>query len=202
MAISNIVQGSLLAVLVLCTFIVILVYLGKYSSAKDQVQHNSNFISEITAIGILIMFLAFIVFLSGGGVAPSTVVAPTTPTTSTMFSFIPKNIDSATSIMSILLAIGILTAFICTSLDLTTYDAQTKQNLFMAEGIIFTIVIIGLGFTASTVFGDNIQSKDIYIMMVLHAAVALSVVSLSASIMSKLSVANTIGNKPVAPQSA
>ena len=201
MAILNIVQGSLLAVLVLCIFIVLLVYLGKYSSAKDQVQHNNNFISEITAIGILMMFLAFIVFLSGVGGVSSASVSPTTPTTPTV-SFIPRNIDSATTIMSVLLAMGILTAFICTSLDLTTYDAQTKQKLFTAEGIIFCIVIIGLGFTASAVFGDDSQSKEIYIMMVLHAAVALSVVSLSASIMSKLSVANTIGNKPAAPQSA
>lgn len=95
--------------------------------------------------------------------------------------------------MLTLLIAGTLTAIITTSIELSTYDSATRKNIFIAQAVIFSIVIMGLGFTASSVFGDDIQSKDIYMMAVVHAAVLLSVVCLSATIMSKLSAASSFG---------
>ena len=200
MAISDTTKSVLIGVLILITLVTLITSVSINASTKDPVKKNNALISETTIFGFVIIALALIVYLSGGGGASSATVASTIPT---IASVIPRHIDTSTTIMSILLVVGTLTAFICTSLDLkNSYSAEEKQNVFAAEGIIFCIVIIGIGFTASTVFGDDIQSKEMYIMMAVHAAVALSVVSLSASIMSKLSVANTIGNKPAAPQSA
>ena len=69
----------------------------------------------------------------------------------------------------------------------------SKQNIFISQAVIFTIVIIGLAFTAGSVFGDDLQSKDMYAMVVVHASLVLSIVSLSANIMSKLASASSFG---------
>ncbi len=176
------------------TLITLITSISVNLSTKDPSKQNNALISQTTIFGFVIIALAVLLYMSIPVAAP-TIGAVTKPSTPWPTIALPK--DSSSTIMAVLLFIGIITSFVTTSIDLATSDAKTKQNIFISQAVIFSVVIIGLAVTASSVFGDDLQSKDMYSMVVVHAAVILSVVSLSANIMSKLASASSF--KPVQP---
>lgn len=189
MAISDTTRTVLIAALILITLVTLITSISINLSTTDPAKKNNTLISQTTIFGFVIICLAVLLYISLPTTAPATV----TPVVKGSWPSItlPKNASS--TVMAILLFIGIITAFVTTSIDLTTSDAKTKQNIFISQAVIFTIVIIGLAFTAGSVFGDDLQSKDMYAMVVVHASLVLSIVSLSANIMSKLASASSFG---------
>ena len=199
MALSSTAQSYLILGLGFITFITLIVSVSINTTTKDANVKNNTLISQNTVFGFVIIALATIVYLSIGTGAAGTAAASSSVagTTASLTPSFLKNTDSATMIMLFLLVTGIFTSFITTSINLATYDSITQKNIFTAQAVIFCVVILGLAFTISSVIGDDIKSKDKYLMMALHAAVLLSVVSLSANIMSKLAQATKAGARVV-----
>jgi len=196
MALTDRTKSYLILALALVTFITLITSASINLTTTDPNKRNNTLISQNTVFGFVIICIALIVYLGIGRTGTTTVIsASSTPTTTTSFI---KNTDTATLIMTALLATGILTSFITTSINLTTRDSVTQKNIFISQAVIFCVVILGLAFTIRSVVGDDIKTMDLYLMTALHAAVLLSVVSLSATIMSKLAQATTAGAKKLA----
>jgi hypothetical protein len=198
MALSSTAQSYLILGLALITFITVIVSVSINKTTQSADVKNNTLISQNTVFGFVIIALATVVYLSIGTSKAGAVNAINADSTSSVASVTPsfiKNTDRPTMIMLALLVTGIFTSFITTSINLATYDSITQKNIFMAQTIIFSVVVLGLAFTISSVIGDDIKSKDTYLMMALHAAVLLSIVSLSANIMNKLAQATTAGAK-------
>jgi hypothetical protein len=201
MALSSTAQSYLILGLALITFITVIVSVSINKTTQSADVRNNTLISQNTVFGFVIIALATVVYLSigtsktGATNATNATNAGSSPSVASVTPSFIKNTDRPTMIMLALLVTGIFTSFITTSINLATYDSITQKNIFMAQTIIFSVVILGLAFTISSVIGDDIMSKDTYLMMALHAAVLLSVVSLSANIMNKLAQATTAGAK-------
>jgi len=195
MAISDTTKTILIGVLILITLVTLITSISVNLSTTDPARQNRTLISQTTIFGFIIIALAVLLYMS----MPATAATATSVVvkSSSYWPTITLPKDASSTMMAVLLFIGIITSFVTTSIDLATSDEKTKQNIFISQAVIFSIVIIGLAFTAGSVFGDDLQSKDMYSMVVVHAAVILSIVSLSANIMSKLASASSF--KPVQP---
>ena len=88
-----------------------------------------------------------------------------------------------------LLWIGILTAFIFTSVDLALQDPVTKQAIIITQGTILGICALLLGCTVYISTQQDIETRKAYIMRVIPVSLLISIVSLSATTMAKLSSA-------------
>ena len=192
-------KSYLILGLVLVTFVTLVASISINLTTTDAIKKNNTIISQNTIFGFVIMCLGLILYLGTGGSTDSATVVPSKSTGSpTIFSKFVLNTDVSTLIMTSLLVIGIFTSFITTSINLATDDPATQKNIFISQAVIFCVVILGLAFTIHSVIGDDLKSMDIYYMVVLHAAILLSVVSLSATIMSKLAQATKVGKTTIA----
>ena len=193
MPLSRNAQSYIIIALAAITFVTLVVSVSINTTTQSAEMKNNALVSKTTIFGFVIIGLATLLYLSTAPPTPaSRLVVTASPVSSLTPSFL-KNTDTATIIMVGLLVTGIFTSFITTSINLATYDAITQKNIFTAQAVIFSICILGLAFTISTVVGDDITTKETYLMMALHAAVLLSVVSLSANMMTKLAQAATTG---------
>lgn len=190
--------------LMVVTFIIVIVSISINLTSKDPTKQNNVLISQTTLFGFIIMAILGLSLVSRGGNTntPASVALPDAVssrlsylgkfTSSFNFSFLNYGVSELS--MFILLVIGIVTAFTTSSIQLDAFDITTRKNIFIAQLVIFSIVIIGLGYTSRFVIGDNVQESDSYIMAVLHMSLILSVLSLSASTMNKLGNAAKIVN--------
>jgi len=85
--------------------------------------------------------------------------------------------------------IGLFTSFICTTIDLATADPKLQRAMTITQTVIYGILIVLLGFTATFYMSDDLPARQTYIMMLLPLSLILSTVSLSANTMTKLASA-------------
>ena len=176
------------------TFVTLITSISINLTATDAKTQNNALISQTTIFGFIIIALAVLLYMSGSTSLEES-AAPVIKFKGYSWPSITLPTNTSSSLMAALLFIGIITSFVTTSIDLSTSDSKTKQNLVIAQAVIFSIVILGLALTATSVFGDDIMTKDLYIMAIVHAGLILSVVSLSANIMSKLASASSFATK-------
>jgi hypothetical protein len=88
-----------------------------------------------------------------------------------------------------LLWLGIFTALLFTSVQLDSLYSEQKQGIIISQGIILGLCSILLGFSVYFHEKDNLSDQSAYIMYAIPVSLLLSVVSLSATTMSKLSSA-------------
>ena len=88
-----------------------------------------------------------------------------------------------------LLLLGLFTAIAFTSVQLSDVDSETKQAIIISQATILGLCSILLGFSVYFHVKDNLSDQSAYIMLAIPVSLLLSVVSLSATTMSKLSSA-------------
>lgn len=187
-------RTNVTVILMVVTFIIVIVSISLNLTLKhDATTQNNVLISQTTLFGFIIIAILGLSLVSSGTTPASVALPEAIPsrlsylgklTSSFNFSFLNYGVSQMS--MFILLLIGVITAIVTSSVQLDSFDITTRKNVFIAQLVIFSIVIIGLGYTSRFVIGDNVQESDAYMMAVIHMSLILSVLSLSASTMNKL----------------
>jgi hypothetical protein len=88
-----------------------------------------------------------------------------------------------------LIWLGLLTSFVCTTVDLATADPTLQKAMIITQAVLYSILIVLLGFTITLYMSDDLPARESYIMILLPLSLILSTVSLSANTMTKLASA-------------
>lgn len=90
------------------------------------------------------------------------------------------------SIIYALLGLGALIGFICTTIDTAVLEKDTKRAVIITQTTIFGVLTGLLGVAAYFQIGGDLNDTTRYYDLVMPVSLLLSVVSLSATVMNRL----------------